>query len=186
MATQEELEEQLQIAQAKITELEKGGGGGSDLEAELEKLRGINKDLISQRDAQKLKEQEIENKRLEEQGEFKTLAEKEQEKAAKLENDLTEANKTLEKYKERDEAEYLVLEEKVPEGLRDSLKDLPLHKRLELAKKLIAEKPAGPGPKLPGSHETDTLQEQYGKAVESGDVNLQISLKRQIHEAQQQ
>jgi chromosome segregation ATPase len=184
--TVEELQKELDLAQGKINELEsKGSGSGSDLEAELEKLRGINKDLINQRDARKKKEEEAEAARLAEQGEYQTLAEQKQAEAEQLAKDIAEKNAILDKYKERDEAEFAELLEKVPDSLKETVSDesLPLGKRLDLAKKLIAEKPAGPSARPAGELHTDSLEEQYKQAVASGDVSLQISLKRQIHEA---
>jgi small-conductance mechanosensitive channel len=147
----------LDKANEKIKELEaKGAGGGDDLEAELAKLRSINKELIDQRDAQKKKEDDAEALRLAEQGEFKELSEKLQTQIDELTGKLETSQGQVSTYVERDEVRFKGMLEKIPENLRDTLDDsIPLPKRLELAEKLIGEKPKGPGVKPAGNGSGD-------------------------------
>jgi hypothetical protein len=160
----EELQAELKKATDKIAELEKGGGGGDDLQAELDKLRGINKDLIGQRDAQKKKEEEAEAKRLEEQGEFKTLSEKLQGENKALSEKLEQLDGVVKQFNERDEQEFKTLLEKVPENLRGSLKEsIPLADRLELARQLAGTKTGVP-PKVPGEEEKNSITRQEFEA----------------------
>ena len=183
----EELQAELEAANARLQELSASGDLTKEQKERLAHLESENKELIAARDKAKEAKRLAEEARLAEQGEYKTLAEQRQEEADKLAKDVEEKNALLETYKARDEAEFAALLEQVPDTLKETVSDpiLPLGKRLELAKKLIAEKPAAPAARVAGELTTDSLDDQYRKAVELGDVALQISLKRQIHEANQ-
>jgi hypothetical protein len=185
--TVEELQAELEAASAQINDLKKAGGLTDEEKARLAHIEAENKELIAARDKAKQKAREAEEARLKEEGEFKTLAEQKQAEAEKLAKDIEEKNSILEKYKERDKQELETLLKEVPETLRESIADdsLPLSKQLELAKKLVAEKPKGPGARPAGELTTDSLEEQLRQAQKDGDVAASIRLKREIFESKQ-
>lgn len=156
MPTPEELQAQLEAAQKELEAL-KGKGGGGDLEAEMDKLRSINKELIEQRDAQKEKERKAEEERMTKQGEFEALAKQLQGEKETLAKQIEELTGKVGGYVERDEARFKELIANVPETMRGSIDDdsIPLAKRIELAEKVTAERPKAPGGRPPGDNHTD-------------------------------
>jgi small-conductance mechanosensitive channel len=151
----QEMQEQMEALKTQLADAKKGGDGNSD---ELERLKAERAELIAGRDKAKEKARLAEETKLAENGEFKTLAEQKTAEADKLQQQLEELNGTVNGYVERDEAKFKTLLEKVPESLRETLDDsIPLAKRLELAEKLIAEKPDGPGSRRAGELESNQI-----------------------------
>lgn len=178
----EALKKQNEELQAKLADAGKANAD-DETRKRLQHLEDENKQLIEARDKAKQARREAEEAALAEQGQFKEIAEQRQKELEALQKKVEESNGVLDKYRQRDESELAVLMEKVPEALRDSLDDsIPLAKRLDLARKLVAEKPPGPGARPAGDPQLTTLEESYRKAVESGNVAEQITLKRQMYE----
>lgn len=161
MATPEEqLAEATQQIETLTTQLADASKGADEgLRTQLADLDKLNKELIKGRDDAKEKKRLAEEKALVDQGEFKTLSENQATQLTDLTSQLEAANGTLAGYTERDQARFDGMIEKVPEALRSSINDetLPLAKRLELAEKLIGEKPGAPGARPAGEEQKNSI-----------------------------
>lgn len=118
---------------AKLTEqLEELKKSVADRDARLAELESIKEDAIKTRQAAKEREQ----KALEEQGQFKTIAEMQKEELEKLKTELAERDKTLDEFKplkadadawkayQTERRETLLKE--LPEGSREKWENAPL------------------------------------------------------------
>ena len=78
----------------------------------------------------------------------------------------------LDSYQKREEEEFQSLYEKVPENFKELLTDdLPLSKRLQMAKKFAKEtKSAPPGYRPPGEGAQPTLEQQIKAAKSSKEL----------------
>ncbi len=145
-------------------------------------LEGEHKKLIGDRDKAKDEKRLAEEKRLTEQGEYKTLAEQKQTEVTDLTAQLESLNGNLEAYQQRDAKELEALLPNVPEALREQVSDdsLPLEKRLSLARALADTKQKPPGYRGPGEPEPETLQAQYEAAMKDGKVSEAMRIKGQM------
>ena len=138
---------------AKLKAIEDSKATAPDDEARkrLTHLESENKELIEARDKAKAKARELEEKKLTDNQEFKTLAEQRQAELDALMLEQTKASERLSLYEKRDEARLAKLIESVPESHRPLIKDsFSLSDRLELAESLAQIKPSPPNPRFPG------------------------------------
>jgi len=163
--TLEELEKQNAELQKALDEAKKSTGGLDEEERKrLEHLAAENKELIAARDKAKQKAREIEEAKLLENEEFKTLAEKRQAELEALIAKQEQYQTTLQTYEERDKKRLEALVEKVPEKLRPLIKEsFPLPDRLELAESLAQTEQKPPGTRLPGEGGTDQPKTSVAK-----------------------
>jgi small-conductance mechanosensitive channel len=184
--TVEELQKQLKDSQTALDEAKKGQMSKEDRDR-LEFLEGDNKTLIEARDKLKEDKRIATEKKLVEDGEFQTVAENAQKQVTDLAAEIEGLKGKLGSYQERDEKEFKAILENVPEALREQVSDdtLPLEKRLSLARALSTMKGQPPGFRQPGEPTPDSLQAQYDKAVEAGNMVDQLRLKRLLHEAKE-
>jgi len=174
MATEEEIKtEEAKKAAEEAEKAEETPANDAELRKQLDALAAQNKELIEGRDKAKQRAREAEEAKLAEQGEYKTVSERYKEEKEQLEKKLEERDGLIGTYKERDEAEFAVLLEQVPEAFRDSISDdtLPLAKRLDLAKKLAAAKPGAPGARPAGSGSAPTFAEEVKACKTQKDIN---------------
>ena len=165
--TIEELEAANKDLQAKLAEASKGGLGEEERKR-LSYLEDDHKKLIADRDAAKEAKRAAEEKRLAEQGEFKTLAEQRAADLAEATKGTDELKAQLAKYAERDAAERAELIEKVPEHLREDITDTT---PLALIKKLTLTKDAPAGYRPPGDNAGDkelTSTQRIAKGLAAG------------------
>jgi ribosomal protein L19E len=96
-------------------------------------------------------------KQLEEQGEFKTLAEQKSKELEGVMGRVSEMEAKLTEYQARDEAELKELLAKIPEGLGEEFESdsIPLSVKLSLARKLAGKKDALHSAKLPGEGDVE-------------------------------
>lgn len=158
--------------------------GGDDSADELKRLKELNAELIAGRDKAKEAKRAAEEAALKEQGEFKTLSEQLAEEKKALEEQLAGQAETLGKIKERDEAKLQTLKDGLPDNYRALIEKstAPLSERIELAETLTVDKPAAPAARPAGPSSQSSLKEQHAEAVRTGNVELQIALKRQMFE----
>lgn len=138
---------------AKLKAIEDSKATGPDDEARkrLTHLESENKELIEARDKAKAKARELEEKKLTDNQEFKTLAEQRQAELDALKVEQANAVEKLTAYETREEARLVKLIEAVPEAQRPLIKDsFSLSDRLELAESLAQIKPSPPNPRFPG------------------------------------
>lgn len=174
MATEEEIKaEEAKKAAEDAEKAKETPANDAELRKQLDALAAQNKELIEGRDKAKQRAREAEEAKLAEQGEYKTVSERYKEEKEQLEKKLEERDGLIGTYKERDEAEFAVLLEQVPEAFRDSISDdtLPLAKRLDLAKKLAAAKPGAPGARPAGSGSALTFAEEVKACKTQKDIN---------------
>jgi small-conductance mechanosensitive channel len=147
-------------------------------------LEGEHKKLISDRDKAKEEKRLEEDKRLTEQGEFKTLAETRQSELDKLQKAMEGLNETISTYNQRDEKELEALLPNVPEGLRDEVsnKDLPIASRLSLARKLSNSKTPLPDYKAPGEKQDNSLTRQAFDALAPAEQSKYMREGGKIHD----
>ena len=163
MATEEETKaEEAKKAAEEAEKAEAKPTNDAELRKQLDASAAQIKELIEGRDKAKQRAREAEDAKLAEQGEYKTISERLTAEKEQLAKDLEERDGLIGTYKERDEAEFAVLLEQVPEVYRDSISDetLPLAKRLELAKKFAEVKPGAPGPRPPGDSANKSISRQ--------------------------
>jgi len=138
---------------AKLKAIEDSKATGPDDEARkrLTHLESENKELIEARDKAKAKARELEEKKLTDNQEFKTLAEQRQAELDALKVEQANAVEKLTAYETREEARLVKLIEAVPEAQRPLIKDsFSLSDRLEIAESLAQIKPSTPNPRFPG------------------------------------
>jgi len=118
------------------------------LKAEAAQRRIENRELREKLQSIENQQREAQETAAKEQGKYKELYESEAQKAKKAE----ELQEQLNKYRARDEKELTSLIDKVPENLRETINDaeIPLAKRLELARGLASARGTLPDPRLPG------------------------------------
>lgn len=153
--TLEEMQAELDKTKKALEEAQ-AAGEDDEVRKRLEHLESENKELIAARDKAKQKAREIEEKKLLENEEFKTLAEKRQAELDALIAEQTKANERLSLYEKRDEQRLEKLIEAVPEAQRTLIKEsFSLSDRIELAESLAQIKPQPPGARLPGEGGTE-------------------------------
>ena len=158
--------EELEAKNKELQDALDKAGSGLDDEARkrLEHLESENKDLIGARDKAKAKVKEVEEKKLLDNQEFKTLAETRQ---TELDALTTERDKMAVKigiYEKRDEERLVKLLESVPDQFKGIITDdLPISKRLEMAETFAAQKVIPPGTRLPGEGNEFTGKNPFKK-----------------------
>ena len=138
---------------AKLKAIEDSKATAPDDEARkrLTHLESENKGLIEARDKAKAKARELEEKKLTDNQEFKTLADTRLTELEALKVEQANAVEKLTAYETREEARLVKLIEAVPEAQRPLIKDsFSLSDRLELAESLAQIKPSPPNPRFPG------------------------------------
>lgn len=183
--TVESLQEELKTAKTALEEASKGQMSNEDRDR-LTFLEGDNKTLIEARDKLKEEKRIAVDKKLIEDGEFKTLAESKALEVEDLTKQLEGLNSKLGSYQERDEKEFKAILETVPEALRDKIPEsMTIGERLDLARALSTQKQPPAGYRQPGEPVPTTLQTQYDEAVKTGNVSERMRLKREMFEAKE-
>ena len=150
MATLEEVQAENAKLQKQLADASKGGST-DDEKKRLEFLEAEHKTLIQARDKAKEEKRLADEKRLNEQGEFKTLAEQRQATIDALTAEQQKAADQLGAYTKRDEDRLTKMLGTVPDNFKALItEDLPLLKRLEMAETFAQTKPTPPGHRPPG------------------------------------
>lgn len=172
MATPEEeletLKQQVTDLNTQLAEAGKGGAGDSE---ELTRLRGINAELIANRDAGKETKRKADEDALKKNQEFETLSQNLQTERDALTKQLEGLTGKVEEYTQRDEAKLQTLIELIPENLRETVagNSGTLAEKIDLAEKLATVKPAAPGARPGGDGGGgNTVTRQAFDAMDAG------------------
>jgi hypothetical protein len=161
---------------AKLKDLSDSAGRMAYLEDE-------HKKLIADRDKAKEAARQAADDKLKADGEFKTLAEQKAAEAAEAVKRADDLETKIKAYAARDQKELDDLMGKVPENFKGLITDdLPLSKRLEMARTFAGSKVPPAAHRSAGEPDPADLKAQHAEAMKAGNVALAFELKSRMYQ----